>query len=76
MVYAEPIRLIETYTFRFLGPIFSLYSTFNRDICKIHKPIRLIESILIIETQEYMRQGRALMYVCKKLQFIYPEMSE
>ena len=57
MVYAEPIRLIETYTFSFLGPILRSYSTFNRDICKIYQPIRLIESILIIETQEEIRSA-------------------
>ena len=52
-VLADPIRLIESCTFSFLGPILRSYSTFNRDIHKIYQPIRLIESILIIETQEY-----------------------
>ena len=54
IIFVEPIRLIETCTFSFLGPILRSYSTFNRDIHKIHQPIRLIESILIIETQEYL----------------------
>ena len=56
IVGARPVRLIETYTFRFRGAILRSYSTFNRDIHKIYQPIRLIESILIIETQEYLRQ--------------------
>ena len=46
IIFFEPIRLIETCTFSFLGPILILYSTFNRDIHKIYQPIRLIESIL------------------------------
>ena len=54
MMFDEPIRLIETCTFSFLRPILRSYSTFNRDIHKIYHPIRLIESILIIETQEYL----------------------
>ena len=50
---AKPIRLIETYTFSCLEQILRSYSTFNRGIQKILQPIRLIEPVLIIETQEY-----------------------
>ena len=54
MVCARPVRLIEAYTFKCLEPIFRSYSTFNRDIQKIDYPIPLIETVLIIETQEYL----------------------
>ena len=50
---AKPIRLIETYTISCLEQILRSYSTFNRGIQKILQPIRLIEPVLIIETQEY-----------------------
>ena len=58
MIEPNPTYSIETCTFSFLGPILRSYSTFNRDIHKIYQPIRLIESILIIETQEYLAELR------------------
>ena len=51
---AKPIRLIETYTISCMEQILRSYSTFNRGIQKILQPIRLIEPVLIIETQEYL----------------------
>ena len=58
MVCTRPILLIETYTLRSLEPIMRSYSTFNRDIQKIHQPILIIEPVLIIETQEYIHLTR------------------
>ena len=36
------------------NPSIRLYSTFNRIIRKIDQPVRLIETVLIIETTEYL----------------------
>ena len=58
-ICARPVCLIEAYTFRCLELIFRSYSTFNRDIQKNNYPIPLIETVLIIETQEYSNREYA-----------------
>ena len=46
---------------------------FNRGIKKIHKPIRLIEPILIIETQEYCVVNFQNEYIIRPVQRQFEE---
>ena len=67
----QTVRLIETVQLNLLKAILRLYGTFNRVIKENFRTVRLIETVLIIESLEYLSK---LIEYCL-LQYKIPQLS-